>query len=103
VIFFGYSVYNSKLGPRKIAGETRWSRALKVAGVIWIVFGSLGSMLWMVRYRTEYIPGALGIVIGLAGFVLAWSLGVLLKLVAQVSNHTRARHLMMESPSAAEK
>jgi len=103
VIYFGYSLYNSKLGPRKIAGETGWSRALKIAGVIWIVFGSLGSILWLARYRTEYIPGALGIVIGLAGFVLAWSLGALLNLVAQVSDHTHARHLMMESPGNLEK
>ena len=103
VIFFGYSVYNSKLGPKKIAGETGWSRALKVAGVIWIVFGSLGSILWLATYRTEYIPGPLGVVMGLAGFVLAWSLGALLNLVAQVSDHTHARHLMMESPSGAEK
>jgi hypothetical protein len=35
--------------------------------------------------------------------VLAWSLGALLNLVAQVSDHTHARHLMMESPSNAEK
>jgi basic amino acid/polyamine antiporter, APA family len=103
VIYFGYSVYNSKLGPRRIAGETGWSRALKIAGVIWIVFGSLGSILWLARYRTEYIPGELSIVIGLAGFVLAWSLGALLNLVAQVSDHTHARHLMMETPSNAEK
>jgi len=103
VIYFGYSVYHSKLGPRKIAGETGWSRALKIAGVIWIVFGSLGSLLWLVRYRLEHIPGPLGIVIGLAGFVLAWSLGALLNLVAQVSDHTHARHLMMESPGNAEK
>jgi basic amino acid/polyamine antiporter, APA family len=103
VIYFGYSVYNSKLGPRKIPGETAWSRALKIAGVIWIVFGSLGSILWLVRYRTEYIPGPLGIVIGAAGFVLAWSLGALLNLVAQVSDHTHARHLMMETPGESEK
>jgi APA family basic amino acid/polyamine antiporter len=83
VIYFGYSVYNSKLGPRKIPGETAWSRALKIAGVIWIVFGSLGSILWLARYRTDYIPGPLGIVIGAA---------------AQVSDHTHARHLMMETP-----
>jgi APA family basic amino acid/polyamine antiporter len=98
VIYFGYGIYNSKLSPRKIAGETGWSRALKIAGVIWIVFGSLGSILWLARYRTEQIPGPLGIVIGLAGFVLAWSLGALLNLVAQVSDHTHARHLMMETP-----
>lgn len=72
--FFGYSVYDSKLGPRKIAGETGWSRALKIAGVIWIVFGSLGI-----------------------------SLGALLNLVAQVSDHTHARHFTMESPSGADK
>jgi basic amino acid/polyamine antiporter, APA family len=99
VIYFGYGIYRSKLGPRKIAGETGWSRALKIAGVIWIVFGSLGSILWLARYRVEYIPGPLGIVIGLAGFVLAWSLGALLNLVAQVSDHTHARHLMMETPA----
>ena len=98
VIYFGYGVYNSKLGPRKIPGETAWSRALKIAGVIWIVFGSLGSILWLASYRTDYIPGPLGIVIGAAGFVLAWSLGALLNLVAQVSDHTHARHLMMETP-----
>src|SRR6185312_6052583 len=103
VIYFGYGVYNSRLGPRRIPGETAWSRALKIAGVIWIVFGSLGAILWLARYRTDYIPGPLGIVIGLAGFVLAWSMGVLLNLVAQVSDHTHARHLMMESPTDAEK
>src|SRR5213594_1000639 len=103
VIYFGYSIYNSRLGPRKIAGETAWSRALKIAGVIWIVFGSLGSILWLARYRMDYIPGPLGIVIGAAGFVLAWSLGALLNLVAQVSDHTHARHLMMETPGNSEK
>jgi len=103
VIYFGYSVYHSRLGPRKIAGETGWSRALKVAGVIWIVFGSLGSILWLARYRTDTIPGPLGIVIGVAGFVLAWSLGALLNLVAQVSDHTHARHLMMETPGESGK
>jgi len=103
VIYCRDGIDNSKLGPRKIAGETGWSRALKIAGVIWIVFGSLGSILWLARYRVEYIPGPLGIVIGLAGFVLAWSLGALLNLVAQVSDHTHARHLMMESPASMEK
>jgi C-terminus of AA_permease len=103
VIYFGYGIYSSRLGPRKIAGETGWSRALKVAGVIWIVFGSLGSILWLARYRMEHIPGPLGIVIGVAGFVLAWSLGALLNLVAQVSDHTHARHLMMETPGDLEK
>jgi APA family basic amino acid/polyamine antiporter len=103
VIYFGYSVYHSKLGPRQVPGETGWSRALKVAGVIWIVFGSLGSILWLARYRAEYIPGPMGIVIGLAGFVLAWSLGALLNLVAQVSDHTHARHLMMETPGESSK
>src|SRR5204862_665198 len=41
VIYFGYSIYSPRLGPRRIAGETGWSRALKIAGVVWIVFGSL--------------------------------------------------------------
>jgi hypothetical protein len=30
--------------------------------------------------------------------LLAWSLGALLNLIAQVSDHTHARHLMMEEP-----
>ena len=51
----------------------------KIADVIWIV---LGSILWLARYRIEYTPGPLGIVVGLAGFVLAWSVGGLLNLVA---------------------
>jgi hypothetical protein len=103
VIYFGYSIYNSKLGARKVPGETGWSRALKIAGVIWIVFGSLGSILWLARYRTDYIRGPLGIVIGAAGFVFAWSLGALLNLVAQVSDHTHARHLMVETPGDSAK
>jgi hypothetical protein len=103
VIYFGYSVYHSRLGPRVIPGETGWSRALKIAGVIWIVFGTLGSILWLARYSEEYIPGALGVVIGLAGFVLSWSLGALLNLVAQVSDHTHASHLMMETPASVGK
>jgi len=102
-ITFGYSIYNSRVGPSKVPGQTGWSRALKIAGVIWIVFGSLGSILWLARYRIDYTPGPLGIVIGAAGFVLAWSLGALLNLVAQVSDHTHARHLMMESPSETAK
>jgi hypothetical protein len=57
----------------------------------------------LARYRADFIPGPLGIVIGLGGFVLAWSLGALLNLVAQVSDHTHARHLMMESPASSEK
>src|SRR5207253_6727905 len=44
VIYFGYSLYNSKPDPRKIAGETASSRALKIAGIVWNAFGSLGSM-----------------------------------------------------------
>src|SRR5436305_767727 len=103
VIYFGYSLYNSKLGPRKLAGDPGCSRPLRIAGVIWIVFGSLGSILWLARYRGDYIPGPLGIVIGVAGFVLAWSLGALLNLVAQVSDHTHARHLMMETPGESAK
>src|SRR5437879_8487911 len=43
VIYFGYSIYNSKLGPRTIAVKTVWSRGLKITGFIWIVFGSMGS------------------------------------------------------------
>src|SRR5437667_8016859 len=97
VIYFGYSVYNSRLGPRRIAGETGWSRALKIAGVIWIVFGSLGSILWLARYRGGYIPGPLGIVIGLAGFVLAASFGAVLNLVAQLYDYKHARHFLIVS------
>jgi len=83
--------------------RVRLARALKIAGVIWIAIGSFGSILWLARYRMDFIPGALGIVIGAAGFVLAWSLGALLKWVAQVSDHTHARHLMMETPAKVER
>jgi len=91
VVYFGYGVYASKLGQGKPAGETGWSRALKVAGCAWLVFGTLASLLWLFRYRQTLLPGGLGVVWGLAGLVLSLSLGALLNLVAQISDHVRAR------------
>src|SRR5262245_33431355 len=43
VIFFGYSVYNSRLGPKKIAGQTGGYLAMEAAGVIWLDLGELAS------------------------------------------------------------
>jgi hypothetical protein len=74
-----------------VAGETGWSRALKVAGYAWLVFGTLASLLWLFYYRREAMPGATGIVCGLAGLVLSLSLGAMLNLMAQLSDHVRAR------------
>lgn len=91
MIYFGLEHLQLAARPTRDRLVTR----AKIADVIWIVFGSLGSILWLARYRIEYTPGPLGIVVGLAGFVLAWSLGVLLNLVA--SDHTHGRHLMMET------
>ncbi len=91
VIYFAYGVYNSKLGTGKVAGETGWSRALKVAGFSWLIFGSLASLLWLFRYRQGILPGPLGWVYGVGGLVLSLSLGSLLNLVAQLSDHVHAR------------
>jgi APA family basic amino acid/polyamine antiporter len=90
VVYFGYGVYNSKLGPLTLPGETKWSRALKVAGLTWIVLGSLASILWLFRYRQDSLPGPWGWVIGVGGLLVTVSIGMLLNLIAQLSDHIRA-------------
>jgi APA family basic amino acid/polyamine antiporter len=91
VVYFGYGVYNSKLSLQPtLPGETKWSRALKVAGLVWIVLGSLASILWLFRYRQDFLPGPWGWVIGVSGLLLTVSFGMLLNLIAQLSDHIRA-------------
>jgi APA family basic amino acid/polyamine antiporter len=90
VVYFGYGVYNSKLGPEKLAGETKWSRALKVVGLVWIVGGVLVSVLWLFNYRETFLPGPWGWVAGVGGLLLTLSFGMLLNLIAQLSDHVRA-------------
>ncbi len=84
VIYFGYGMYASNLGEGAPKGETAWSRTLKVAGLIWLVFGSLASLLWMFRYRHDVMPDEpLGWAIGIAGLALSLSIGAWLNLTAQ--------------------
>ncbi len=93
VIYFGYGMYNSKLGVGEVLGETGWSRALKVAGFAWLILGSLGSLLWLFRYRLtqQVMPDGLAIACGIGGLVLSMSLGALLNVLAQVSDHAHSR------------
>ncbi|MCX8107878.1 MAG: amino acid permease [Verrucomicrobiae bacterium] len=90
IVYFGYGMYNSKLGPQTIPGETRWSRALKVVGLIWIVGGILGAVLWTFDYRERWLPGPWGWVAAAGGLLVTVSFGMLLNLIAQVSDHIRA-------------
>jgi len=84
VIYFGYGMYASNLGEGAPKGETAWSRTLKVAGLIWLVFGSLASLLWMFRYRHDVMPDEpLGWAIGIGGLAVSLSVGAWLNLTAQ--------------------
>ena len=84
VIYFGYGMYASNLGEGAPKGETAWSRTLKVAGLIWLVFGSLASLLWMFRYRHDVMPDEpAGWAIGIAGLAVSLSVGAWLNLTAQ--------------------
>jgi basic amino acid/polyamine antiporter, APA family len=92
VVYFGYGIYHSKLGTGPVSGETLWSRALKIVGLAWIVLGSLTSIVWGVR--AGHIEGPLGIPSwgwGVIGTLLSCSIGTLLNLIAQVSDHLRSR------------
>jgi hypothetical protein len=97
IVYFGYGVYHSKLGPGSVPGETRWSRALKVSGLAWMILGSLVSILWLGGYRQQlaeehaFLRGAGGWLIGCAGLLLSLSIGTVLNLIAQVSDHIRDR------------
>jgi len=84
VIYFGYGVYASNLGDGAPKGETGWSRTLKVAGLLWLVFGSLASLLWMFRYRNDVMPDEpLGWALGIGGLAVSLSVGAWLNLTAQ--------------------
>jgi APA family basic amino acid/polyamine antiporter len=89
-VYFGYAVYHSKLSSGTPAGETGWSRALKIVGVTWIVLGTLGSLIWCFRYRETYLPGAFGWLYGVAGLLVSWSFGTVLNVLAHLSDHHRA-------------
>jgi len=90
-VYFGYAVYNSRLSPGAPPGETGWSRALKLAGVTWIVFGTLGSLLWLFRYRETYMPGSgLGWLYGGIALLVCVSIGILLHVVGSLSDHVQA-------------
>jgi basic amino acid/polyamine antiporter, APA family len=87
-IYFGYAIYHSKLSPGAPSGETGWSRALKLAGITWIVFGILGSLLWMFRYRLTAMPdNPVGWLIGGVALLVSVSIGVSLHVAATLSDH----------------
>ena len=89
-VYFGYAIYHAKLSSGTPAGETGWSRALKIVGVTWIVLGTLGSLIWCFRYRETYLPGAVGWLYGVAGLLVSWSFGTVLNVIAHLSDHHRA-------------
>jgi APA family basic amino acid/polyamine antiporter len=91
IVYFGYGVYHSKLASGRVVGETAWSRALKLAGMTWIILGSIASLLWLFKYRPEHAPGPEGWLYGVIGLLFALSLGALLNLIAQLSDYVRAR------------
>jgi APA family basic amino acid/polyamine antiporter len=91
VLYFGYGIYHSKLGAGVAQGETGWSRALKVTGLAWMILGSLVSILWMGSYREKYLPGLGGWLCGFAGLLVSVSIGTVLNLIAQLSDHIRGR------------
>jgi basic amino acid/polyamine antiporter, APA family len=91
VIYFGYSVYHSKLGTGPVAGETGWSRAVKVTGLVWMILGSLGCVLWATLKHNVSLLGIPGWAWGLGGLLLCLSVGTVLHLIAQVSDRIRAR------------
>src|SRR5205809_1191547 len=87
VIYFGYGMYASNLGEGAPKGEPGWSRTLKVAGLIWRVFGSLARLLWMFRYRHDVMPDEpAGWAIGIAGLAVSLSVGAWLNLTAQAAD-----------------
>jgi APA family basic amino acid/polyamine antiporter len=91
-VYFGYAIYHSKLSSGPPAGETPWSRALKLAGITWLVFGTLGSLLWMFRYQGIYMPGhPMGWLWGGVGLLGSLSIGILLHVVANLTDRFHAR------------
>jgi APA family basic amino acid/polyamine antiporter len=90
ILYFGYGVYHSRLGAGASPGESSWSRALKFAGLAWIILGTLVSILWLAQYRKDYLPGLGGWFWGCIGWLLCLTLGVVLNLIAQISDQLRA-------------
>jgi len=91
IIYFGYSMYNSKLADGKPAGETGWSRALKVVGLSWMILGSLASILWIGRYRDTQFAGISAWLFGVGGLMVSLSIGAALNLLAELFDHVRSR------------
>ncbi len=85
-IYFGYSIYHSRVGAGKPAGETGVSRALKIAGTTWLIFGSAVSLVWLLYFRAQYMPGVGGWFCGGLGLLISISLGLFLNLSAQVAD-----------------
>ena len=101
VVYFGYGVYHSRLGHGPVPGETGWSRALKVAGLVWIIIGTMASLLWMFHYRPKAVsvPAHWGWLIGAGGLVLSITLGALLNLAAQLSDRLLAARRGLDNAS----
>jgi basic amino acid/polyamine antiporter, APA family len=96
-VYFGYSIYHSKLSHGNPQGETGWSRALKVAGITWIVFGSLGSVLWLFRYREVFMPNQpLGWLLGGVTLLVSVSIGFLLYIVTGLSDVVHSSRVIDE-------
>jgi APA family basic amino acid/polyamine antiporter len=90
-VYFGYAIYHSRLSQGIPPGETGWSRCLKLAGVTWLVLGTLGSLLWMFRYQKIAMPGnPLGWLYGIGALLVSITVGVLLHVVAALSEHVQA-------------
>jgi APA family basic amino acid/polyamine antiporter len=85
-VYFGYSIYHSKIGTGRPAGEGACSRALKIAGTTWLVFGSAASLLWLFQFRQVFMPGLAGWLCGGIGLLLSVTLGLFFNLVAQVAD-----------------
>ncbi len=90
-IYFGYSIYHSKVGAGKPAGETPISRALKISGTTWLIFGSAASVLWLIYFRRTYLPGLGGWFWGGIGLLVSVTFGLFFNLVAQVADRLCSR------------
>jgi uncharacterized membrane protein YesL len=62
-----------------------------MAGITWVVFGTLASLIWMFRYRETFMPeNPLGWFFGVLGLILSVSIGILLHVIATLSDHLHA-------------
>jgi APA family basic amino acid/polyamine antiporter len=96
VIYFGHGIYNSKLSPGPLTGETYWSRAVKMIGLAWMIVGSLLAVIWTGRHFNAQL-NLFGVELpawaaGAAAIMVFLSAGALLNLLAQITDHVRARH-----------